>query len=117
MRHQTKGQALSWDFRVYKPGTYKVVVVCHVNKGQAWNVEGRVRAHVAGQSIENELIEDKRVVPHTMNEKILDLHAALGTVKIDSAGAHTLTLEIAEDLTGANPRFRSVMLVPVSQDK
>ena len=88
---QTKGQALSWDFRVYKPGTYKVVVVCHVNKGQAWNVEGRVRAHVAGQSVENELIEDKRVVPHTMNEKILDLHAALGTVEINSAGAHTLT--------------------------
>ena len=113
---QTKGQALSWDFRVYKPGTYKVVVVCHVNKGQAWNVEGRVRAHVAGQSVENELIEDKRVVPHTMNEKILDLHAALGTVEINSAGAHTLTLEVASDFTGAIPRFRSVMLVPVTQD-
>ena len=45
---QTKGQSLSWDLRVYKPGTYQVVVVCHAGRRQAWNVEGRVRANVAG---------------------------------------------------------------------
>ncbi|HUV64209.1 MAG TPA: alpha-L-fucosidase [Sedimentisphaerales bacterium] len=111
---QTKGQALSWDFRVYKPGTYEVVVVCHANRNQTWNMEGRVRASVAGQSVENELIEYKRVAPPTMNSKIVDLHSIIGTVKINSAGAHTLTLEIASNFTGAKPRFRSVMLVPAN---
>ena len=113
----TKGQALSWDFRVYKPGTYEVVVVCHTSKGRAWNVEGRMRAHVAGQSVENKLIEFKRVTPPTMNSRIVDLHSVLGTVKIHSAGAHTLTLEIASNFTGTKPLLRSVMLVPVIQDK
>ena len=114
---QTKGQALSWDFRVYKPGTYEVVVVCHAGRNQAWNVEGRMRAHVAGQSVENKLIEFKRVTPPTMNSRIVDLHSVLGTVEINSAGAHTLTLEIASNFTGTKPLLRSVMLVPVTQGK
>ena len=113
----TKGQALSWDFRVYKPGTYEVVVVCHAGRNQAWNVEGRMRAHVAGQSVENKLIELKRVTPPTMNSRIVDLHSVLGTVEINSAGAHTLTLEIASNFTGTKPLLRSVMLVPVTQGK
>ena len=113
----TKGQALSWDFRVYKPGSYEVVVVCHTGKGRAWNVEGRLRAHVAGQSVENKLIEFKRAAAPTMNEKIENLHAVLGTIEIHSAGAHTLTLEVASNFTGAKPLLRSVMLVPVGQDK
>ena len=25
---QTKGQALSWDFKLYKPGTYEIVIDC-----------------------------------------------------------------------------------------
>jgi alpha-L-fucosidase len=113
----TKGQALSWDLRVYQPGTYEVVVVCHTSKGRAWNMEGRMRAHVAGQSVENKLIEFKRATPPTMNSKIVDLHAVLGTVKINAAGAHTLSLEVASNFTGAKPLLRSVMLVPVAHDK
>jgi len=113
----TKGQALSWDFRVYQPGSYEVVVVCHTSKGRAWNVEGRMRAHVAGQSVENKLIESKCVTAPTMNSRIVDLHSVLGTVEINSAGAHTLTLEIASNFPGTKPLFRSVMLVPVTQDK
>ena len=114
---QTKGQALSWDFSVYKPGNYEVVVVCHAGRNQSWNVKGSVRASVAGQSIENELIEDKRVTTPTMDLGVVDLHSVLGMVEIDSAGAHTLSLEVASDFTGAKPKFRSVMLVPVAQDK
>ena len=114
---QTKGQALSWDFRMYKPGTYDVVVVCHAGRRQAWNVNGRVRANVAGQSVENELIESRRVTTPTMDSGVVDLHSVLGTVEIDSPGAHTLTLEIASDFTRAKPRFRAVMLVPATQDE
>ncbi len=110
---QTKGQALSWDFRVYKPGTYEVIVVCHANKNQRWNVEGRMRAHVAGQSVENKLIESKRVTIPTMKSGVVDLYSVLGTVTIKAEGAHTLTLEIASSFTRTKPKFRSVMLVPV----
>ena len=111
----TRGQALSWDFRVYKPGSYEVVVVCHAGRDQNWNVEGRVRANVAGQSVENELIEDKRLTIPTAGPAVVDLHSVLGTVEINSAGAHTLTLEIASDFTGTKPRFRSVILQPADQ--
>ena len=114
---QTKGQALSWDLKVYKPGTYEVVVVSHAGRNQAWNVNGRVRANVAGQSVENNLIEQKRVECPAMSLKVIDLHSVLGTVEIDSPGAHTLTLEIASNFTRTKPKFRSVMLVPVTQDE
>jgi alpha-L-fucosidase len=114
---QTKGQALSWDFRAYKPGTYEVVVVCHAGRNQSWNVQGRMRANVAGQSVESELIESKRVTTPTMDSGVVDLHSVLGTVEIDSPGARTLTLEIASDFTGTKPKVRSVMLVPVTQDE
>jgi len=113
----TKGQALSWDFRLFKPGTYEVVVVCHAGRGQNWNMQGRVRANVAGQSVENELIEHKRVVIPTTTPSVVDLQCVLGTVEIGSAGAHTLTLEIASNFTGPKPKFRSVKLVPVIEDK
>ena len=45
------GQALSWDFRLVEPGTYDVAVVSLGNPNQA----GRMRATVAGQSVENSL--------------------------------------------------------------
>ena len=38
-------------------------------------------------------------------------------VEINSAGAHTLTLEIASNFTRTQPLFRSVMLVQVTQGK
>ena len=114
---QTKGQALSWDFRMYRPGTYEVIVVCHSGRNQRWNVQGRVRANVAGQSVENELIESKRVATPTMDSGVVDLYSVLGTVEINSPGAYTLTLEIASNFTGTKPRFRAVMLTPVTQDE
>jgi hypothetical protein len=79
-------------------------------------VKGRVRANVVGQSVENELIESERVTTPTMDSGVVDLHSVLGTVEMNSPGAHTLTLEIASNFTGTKPRFRSVMLVPITQD-
>ena len=92
---QTKGQALSWDFRLYKPGTYEIVI----DGGGA----GKLRAHVAGQSIENSLDSQNRG------------EAGLGTVQIDAPGTYTFTLEVASDLRNAS-RYRSVTLVPVQDD-
>ena len=113
---QTKGQALSWDFKVFESGNYDVVVVCHVTKDETWKADGKVRATVAGQSVENQLIEDKRVKTITM-PKFMDLYSVIGRVKIDASGSHTLTLEVASDFTGNTPKFRSVMLVPTNNPK
>jgi alpha-L-fucosidase len=93
---QTKGQALSWDFKLYKPGTYEIVI----DGGGA----GNLRAHVAGQTIEKSL--------NSQNPG----EAGFGTVKIDASGTYTFTLEVASDFRNA-VRYRSVMLIPVSQDK
>ena len=80
-------------------------------------MKGRVRANVAGQSVENELIESKRVTTPAMDSGVVDLHSVLGTVEINSPGSHTLKLEIASTFTRTKPRFRSVMLVPVTEDQ
>jgi len=114
---ESAGQALSWDFKAYKPGTYEVAVVCHAGATQAWDVEGRLRASVAGQSVENELVESKRVVIPTTTPGVVDLYSSLGTIEIDSAGSHTLTLEVVSDFTDTKPKFRSVMLMPVAEGK
>lgn len=108
---------MSWDFKVYEPGIYDVVVVCHVGKNENWEVDGRVRANVAGQSVENQLVEYKRVETITMNSKFMDLYSIIGTVKIESPGAHTLTLEVSSDFNGAKPKFRTVMLIPTNNQK
>ena len=48
------GQALSWDFRLLEPGTYEVAVIRLAGKK---STDGRLRATVAGQSVENSLQE------------------------------------------------------------
>ena len=65
---------------------------------------GKLRAKVAGQSVENGLDFYK------LGE------ARMGTVQIDAPGSHTLTLEVASDFRNA-PRFQNVMLVPVTRNE
>ena len=55
-----KGQALSWDFKLITPGTYKVAVVCESSKEHSWKTVGKMRATLAGQSVQNELKEQER---------------------------------------------------------
>jgi hypothetical protein len=101
---QTKGQALSWDFKIYKPGTYEILIDCRGVGNRSRGVEGRLRVNVAGQSVENGWDFQKPG------------EARLGTVQIDTPGSHTLTLEVASDFRNA-PRYRSVTLVPVTQNE
>ncbi|MFC1760861.1 alpha-L-fucosidase [Planctomycetota bacterium] len=101
---QTKGQALSWDFKLYKAGTYEIVLNCRGAGQQNRTIEGKLRGHVAGQSVESELTLESSG------------RARLGKVQIDSPGTHTFTLEVASDFSNA-PRYASVTLVPVSQDQ
>ena len=106
-----KGQALSWDLKMYEPGNYDVVVVCHVNEDETWKADGKVKVTIAGQTVVNELTEYKRVPTITMPH-YLELYSLIGTVKIDKPITDSLRLEIASDFTGKAPRFRGVMLIP-----
>ena len=101
---QTKGQALTWDFKLYKAGAYEIVLNCRGAGRQNRTIEGKLRAHVAGQSVESELSLESSG------------RARLGKVQIDRPGTHTFTLEVASDFSNA-PRYASVTLVPVSSEK
>ncbi len=94
---QTKGQALSWDFKMYEPGSYDVIAVYIVGENEDWKMDGKLQANLAGQSIEKKLIEQKWAQTITM-PKEMELQAVLSSVNIDSSGIYTLTLEISLDL-------------------
>jgi alpha-L-fucosidase len=107
------GQALSWDFRLVEPGTYKVAVVSNVNEGQEWKADGSMRVTVAGQSVENKLDETERWGNHRMAHDVMSSVSILGTVKINSVGMHTLTLEVSSDFIDSKPNIRNVQLLPI----
>ena len=111
----TEGQALSWDFRLVVPGTYEVVVVSLENT-DCERSQGRLRATVAGQSVENILEERERMkmieLPSSRQESL----SILGTVTIAASGMQTLTLEVASDFSESAPRLRGVKLLPVSSE-
>ncbi|WP_411825223.1 alpha-L-fucosidase [Luteolibacter sp. AS25] len=106
-----EGQALSWDFRVLEPGDYELSVVT-IGEGHK---DGRVRARVSGQEVENALLggEEKRSIelpPH-----LKETFSVLGTVKISNPGMQTLTMEVAAEFPGFAPRIRGVRLTPLAE--
>ena len=108
-----KGQALSWDFRLIEPGMYKVAVLCDIAKDQKWKTDGRMRVTVAGQSVENKLEESERLENPRMSTEVMSSVSILGTVKINTSGMHTLTLELSSDFIDTKPNVRNVQLLPV----
>jgi len=111
------GQSLTWDFRLIYPGTYKVAVICDIAKDKEWKVDGRMRAFVAGQSVENELKEYERWENPRMATDVMSSVSILGNVKINTAGMHTLTLEVISDFIKTIPNIRSVQLLMVHDKK
>ena len=107
------GQALSWDFRLVEPGTYEVAVVSIINKGAKWKTDGKMRATVAGQSVENKLRERVRLDNPRMSSQLPNSVAILGTVTIDVVGMQTLTLEVTSDFINTKPTIRAVKFLPV----
>ena len=108
-----QGQALSWDLKMFKPGDYEVEAVYLVDKNAEWELDGKLRVNIAGQSVENELKEGKREKTITA-QKLEYFKTVLGTVNINASGTQTLTLEVASDLKGKTPRLKGVILVPKS---
>lgn len=108
-----KGEGLNWDFRLVTPGKYKVAVICEAIKDEKWKVEGSMRATVAGQTVENELKEQERWQNPRMATEVMSSMAILGTVKINTAGMHTLTLESLSDFGDEKPNIWNVQLIPI----
>ena len=93
-----KGQALSWDFKIFEPGTFEVVVNCNGVGKRNEASEGKLSANVAGQSIENRLNFVDRGQAH------------LGKLLLDTPGTYTLTLEVTSDFKNP-PKYKSVTLI------
>lgn len=109
-----KGQALSWDFKVFEPGLYDVVAICNMGDKIEWDADDQVRATVAGQVVEKELVVYKRVETLV---KMAEAHCIIGTVKIDHPGVYSLTFELTSDFDGAKPSFRGAMLMPTVSEE
>ncbi|WP_158973949.1 alpha-L-fucosidase [Cellulophaga sp. L1A9] len=107
------GQALSWDFRVIKPGRYKVAVVCSVKEEEYLKADGSMRVTLGEQSVENKLIEHERWDNERMATEMKCAVTILGTIKINKVGMHTLTLEVSSDFKDSKPNVISVQLLPV----
>lgn len=108
----TKGQALSWDFRLVEAGTFEVAVVTVGGASEG----GRLRATVSGQSVENTLTTREKLKSIQLPSHVLESLSVLGTVKITAAGMQTLTLEVTHDFAGSGPRIRSVRLLPTTNE-
>ncbi len=111
------GQALTWDFRLVQTGTYKVFVVNSIREGQPLNADGRLKATIAGKSVENELVELERVLNPRMATQVMNSFAELGTLTLQNAGMTTVSLEVTSEFTDSNPAFRSLMLIPIEKIK
>ena len=107
------GQALIWDFRLVEPGTYEVAVVTLSNGSD----EGRLRATVAGESVEGALVVREKMKSIQLPSHLLESLSVLGTVTIPAAGMQTLALEVTKDFDGSGPGIRSVRLLPVNKGR
>lgn len=107
-----KGQALSWDFKVYEPGTYDVVVGCRLGKSVEWAADDMMRATVAGQVVENQLVAYETVETLT---KSSESRCKLGAITIEKSGKYSFNLELTSDFDDVKPNFRGVMLIPTNK--
>ncbi|MGJ8744461.1 alpha-L-fucosidase [Polaribacter sp.] len=108
-----EGEALSWDFRILKPGTYKVAVLSSVSEHDKWKSDGSMRVSVAGKSVENKLIEQERWNNERMATEMKCSVAILGKIKINTLGMQTLTLEVTSDFNNETPNIINVQLLPI----
>lgn len=66
----------------------------------------QLACHRGGQSVENKLLEDKRLDNRWMAHNMKSVVSKLGTVQISSAGMQPLTLEVISDFADSKPNIR-----------
>ena len=107
------GESVSWDFRIVEPGSYDVAVLSSALGGAERKTDGKLRATVAGQSVESVLQEKDRLINTRMASNTMSSLSILGTVEINAPGMQTLTLGVTSDFVETKPGILSVILVPV----
>ena len=85
--------------------------------GKKSNSAGRLRATVAGQSVENSLQERERMPSRELPTHVEESLSVIGKVKIDAAGMQTLTLEVTENFPKSAGSIRGVRLLPVANEE
>jgi alpha-L-fucosidase len=112
--------ALSWSFRCYRPGSYKVVLVTSESRGpqvgDLWEGGHTVRVAVAGQEIKGLLTEGEWRT-NAKNPRWRDLYTELGTVTLKGPALAQLTVQPESIRSEKKMGFtlREVQLVPVKR--
>jgi alpha-L-fucosidase len=112
--------ALSWSFRCYRPGSYKVVLVTSESRGpqvgDLWEGGHTVRVAVAGQEIKG-LVTEGEWRTNARNPRWRDLYTELGTVTLKGPALAQLTVQPESIRSEKRMGFtlREVQLVPVKR--
>ena len=111
---------LSWSFRCYRPGSYKVVLVTSESRGpqvgDLWEGGHTVRVAVAGQEIKG-LLTEGEWRKNARNPRWRDLYTELGTVTLKGPALAQLTVQPESIRSEKKMGFtlREVQLVPVKR--
>ncbi len=111
---------LSWSFRCYRPGSYKVVLVTSESRGpqvgDLWEGGHTVRVAVAGQEIKG-LVTEGEWRKNARNPRWRDLYTELGTVTLKGPALAQLSVQPESIRSEKKMGFtlREVQLVPVKR--
>ena len=111
---------LSWSFRCYRPGSYKVVLVTSESRGpqvgDLWEGGHTVRVAVAGQEIKG-LLTEGEWRKNARNPRWRDLYTELGTVTLKGPALAQLSVQPESIRSEKRMGFtlREVQLVPVKR--
>jgi hypothetical protein len=113
------GYELRWDFTLYQPGAYEVVLLTSEARssfaGADWEGGHLVKVSVAGRELEGK-VEDQGRLVNARNPRWRDVRSAIGQVRIAKAGPATLTLRALKIQSEKKLGFslRAVQLAPTA---
>ena len=112
-------ESLAWNFRVFRPGAYEVVLITSeargMRGGDSWEGGHIVKVSTAGQDLESTITDDQPL-KNEKNPRWRDFQTIAGQVNITKAGPITLTIKPQQiiDVKQMGLTLREVQLVPVA---
>lgn len=115
---QNPASAMAWDFKLYRPGTYEVVVITSARSTAVdwaesqWIGDHQVKVTAGGHDVEG-VIKRQGDVVDTRNPNFRDVRSVIGRITLASAG----DLHLKVQATKINPdrrlgfRLREIQLV------
>ena len=93
--------SLHWDFKLLKPGRFRVEILTMWHGKTAWQTGRHVAAEIDSQRLTGELRKNRlNKNPRTQYQK--EVISVMGHVQLDSPGQHTATLKLL-DLPSGDP--------------